>query len=86
MNIRTKLLVLGASAISLVGMSSLSASALIICDEDGNCWHAPQAYTYPPGVLLEVHPDGWAWKEGEHRAWKEHEGHGYWHGGKWQVF
>ena len=42
MNTRTRLFVLAASAISLVGMSSLSASARIVCDEDGDCWHTPR--------------------------------------------
>ena len=76
MNTRTRLFVLAASAISLVGMSSLSASARIVCDEDGDCWHTPETYAYPPSVQLEIHPDGWNWKEGDHRAWKEHEGRG----------
>jgi hypothetical protein len=86
MHTRVKLFVLAASAMSLIGMSSLSASARIVCNEDGDCWHAPDAYAYPPSVHLDVHPDGWSWKEGERRSWKEHEGRGYWHGGQWQVF
>jgi hypothetical protein len=86
MHTRVKLFVLAASAMSLIGMSSLSASARIVCNEDGDCWHAPDAYAYPPSVHLDVHPDGWSWKEGERRAWKEHEGRGYWRGGQWQVF
>jgi hypothetical protein len=86
MHTRVKLFVLAASAMSLIGMSSLSASARIVCNEDGDCWHTPDAYAYPPSVHLDVHPDGWSWKEGERRAWKEHEGRGYWHGGQWQVF
>jgi hypothetical protein len=87
MNTRAKVFILAASAASLLGMSSLSASARIVCNEDGDCWHTPDVYAYPPAVHLEVHPDGWAWKEGErHHAWKEHEGRGYWHGGQWQGF
>ena len=76
MHPRAKLFVLAASAVSLIGMSSLNASARIVCNGDGNCWHAPDAYVYPPSVHLDIHPDGWSWKEGEHRAWKEHEGRG----------
>ena len=41
MHTRAKLFVLAASALSLIGMSSLSASARIVCNEDGDCWHAP---------------------------------------------
>lgn len=83
---KVKLFALAASAISLIGMSSLSASAAIVCNEDGECWHTQTTYTYPPSVHLEAHPEGWKWKEGEHHAWKEHEGRGYWHGGQWQDF
>ena len=52
MHTRVKLFVLAASAISLVGMSSLSASARIICNEDGDCWHAPDAYAYHRASIL----------------------------------
>ncbi len=44
---RAKLFVLAASAVSLIGMSSLNASARIVCNGDGDCWHAPDAYVYP---------------------------------------
>jgi hypothetical protein len=33
-----------------------------------------------PEFGVTVHPDGWAWKEGEKHRWREHEGHGYWRG------
>jgi hypothetical protein len=86
MDTRTKLLVLAFSGLSIVAMSSLKASARIVCDTDGNCWHVHEDYAFPPGVHVEIHPDDWHWKEGEHRAWKEHEGRGYWHGGQWEAF
>ena len=70
MNTRTKLLVLAFSGLSIVAMSSLKASARIVCDTDGNCWHVHEDYAFPPGVHVEIHPDDWHWKEGEHRSWK----------------
>ena len=60
---RAKLFVLAASAVSLIGMSSLNASARIVCNGDGYCWHAPEAYVYPPSVHLDIHPDGWSGKK-----------------------
>jgi hypothetical protein len=86
MNTRAKLFVLAFSGLSIVAMSSLKASARIVCDTDGNCWHVHEDYAYPPGTHIETYPDDWHWKEGEKRAWKEHEGRGYWHGGQWQAF
>ena len=85
MNLRTKLVVLAFAALGVVGMS-LSASARIICNEDGACWHSHEAYDYPPSAGVVIHPDDWRWKEGEHFAWKEHPGRGYWHGGEWRAF
>jgi len=36
-----------------------------------------------PELRLHVHPDDWKWAGHEHDKWREHEGHGYWRGGKW---
>jgi hypothetical protein len=86
MNTRTKLFVLASSGLSLLAMSSLSASARIVCNVDGDCWHVQQEYAFPQGAHVEIYPNDWHWKEGEHHAWKEHEGRGYWHGGQWEAF
>ena len=60
-----------------VGLSSLSASARIVCNEDGDCWHVHEDYAYPPGAGVVIHPDDSRWAEGEHHAWREHPGRGY---------
>jgi hypothetical protein len=86
MNTRAKLVAFGFTGLAMVAMSSLSASARIVCNEDGDCWHAQEEFTYPPSVNLTIHPNDWRWKEGEHHAWKEHPGRGYWHGGEWRGF
>jgi hypothetical protein len=86
MNTRAKLVAIVFSGLGLLAMSSLSASARIVCNEDGDCWHAQEEFTYPPSVHLSIHPNNWRWKEGDHYGWKEHEGRGYWHGGEWRGF
>jgi hypothetical protein len=86
MNLCARLSVIAFSGLAMVGMSSVSASARIICNADGDCWHAQEEYAYPPAAQLLIHPDDWRWKEGEHHAWKEHHGRGYWHGGEWREF
>ena len=73
----------GASAVALM---STSASAAIVCNMEGDCWHTQAVYVYQPTFGLVVHEDNWKWKEGEKHAWREHEGRGYWRGGSWQVF
>jgi hypothetical protein len=83
MNIRSNIVALALAGAGLLGLSSLNASAAIVCNEDGDCWHTPEAYTYPPGAHIVIHPNEWRWGPGEHFAWKEHQGRGYWEGGNW---
>jgi hypothetical protein len=83
MNTRSEIVALALCAFGLLGLSSLSASAAIVCDNAGDCWHAQKTYTYPPSAHIVIHPNNWHWGPGEHFAWKEHEGPGYWSGGTW---
>jgi hypothetical protein len=69
--------VVGAGALAL---SSLSASAAILCTGDV-CWHSHDTYTYPPEAHVIVHED--SWKAGPHIRFREHEGRGYWRGETW---
>lgn len=76
----------GAIGTAALAFSLSHASAAIVCTDDGDCWHTHADYDYPPRVGVVVHPDGWAWNEGDHYRWREHEGRGYWHGGDWVPF
>ena len=79
--------VLGAVlAASAVAFAATSASARVVCNHDGDCWHTHDRVTY--GQRLEVHPDDWYfhqhWDRDPHRHWREsHEGHGYYANGVW---
>jgi hypothetical protein len=86
MNTAIKVVVIPVVTLALWGLSSISASARIICNADGDCWHVHEDYTYRPDWGLSVHPDNWKWKEGEHYTWREHKGRGYWKGGNWEEF
>ncbi|GLS20964.1 hypothetical protein GCM10007874_39810 [Labrys miyagiensis] len=70
----------------VLALASTGASARIICNEDGDCWHVKEMYDYQPGFRLTVHPDDWQWKQDEKYRWREHEGRGYWRGGVWVQF
>ena len=74
---------IGAGALAL---ASTGASARIICNTDGDCWHSPTNYEYRPEFRLTIHPDDWRWKANEKYRWREHEGRGYWHGDSWTDF
>ena len=80
MNVLTKTLLVGASALTLV---ATSASAEIVCNDEGDCWHVRGKADYKPELRLHTHPDNWRWSGSERYRWREHKGHGYWRGGAW---
>ena len=86
MNMRGNLVALALCSFGVLAFSSLNASARIVCNSDGDCWRSHEDFAFPPGVHVEIHPDNWRWKDGEHFVWKEHEGRGYWRNGHWETF
>jgi hypothetical protein len=74
---------LGISAAALI---STAASAAIVCNNEGECWHVKKSYTYHPDFGVVVHPNHWRWGAHDHYVWREHEGRGYWRGGVWITF
>jgi hypothetical protein len=76
-----KALIAGATALAL---SAASASAAVICNDEGDCWRVSGERRYEPSLKLRVMPDNWRWKEGEHYRWRDPgHGHGYWRNGAW---
>jgi len=80
MRMMTKMLVAGAGALAL---SATAASAEIVCNDDGDCWHVREHVEYRPEFRLHVHPDNWRWAESDRYRWREHAGRGYWREGVW---
>jgi succinate dehydrogenase/fumarate reductase flavoprotein subunit len=80
---------IAAAAILALGglaVTAPTASAAIVCNGAGYCWHVRHPYAYAPGYGVVVHPDGWRWGPGEHYVWREHAGRGYWRDGVWIRF
>jgi hypothetical protein len=72
---------LGVLAAGVLALPASSVSAAIACT--GNvCWHTPERYEYPPEARVIIHPDDWHWRRHERYFWREHEGRGYWRGGR----
>lgn len=75
-----------------IAVTATSASAEVVCNELGDCWHVRDHYTYPDNVGIVVHPDDWKWDVAPapdatvHYRWHEHEGRGYWRDGVWITF
>jgi hypothetical protein len=79
MNAMNRIVLVAASALAL---SAATASAEIACNSEGDCWHVKR-HDFSSSLKLTIHPDNWKWGAHEHYKWREHEGHGYWHSGKW---
>jgi len=73
-------------ALSAVTMSAGAASAAVVCNGEGQCWHVHHPYNYRPEYGVVVHPDNWRWGPNDHYAWREHRGRGYWRNGAWVRF
>jgi hypothetical protein len=72
-------------AIGGLAAVSSTASAYVVCNGDGDCWHT-DTHDHYPGTGYVYHPDDWyfhqSWDANHH--WHDyHSGRGYWHGGAW---
>ncbi len=83
---RSKTLIAAALGLASVVLTATSASALIACNAEGECWHVHRHYAFHPEYGVVIHPDGWRWGAGERFVWREHTGRGYWHNGVWITF
>ena len=85
MKLLGKTLASAAIGAGLLAVSTMSASAAIVCSSDV-CWHTHEAYHYPPEAKVIVHEDNWKWGPSEHYTFREHEGRGYWRGDSWESW
>jgi hypothetical protein len=86
-----KKLLVTAALSAMIGAGALvaftaPASAAIVCNHDGDCWHTTTSYRYHPDWGITVHPNAWRWGVRDHYRWREHTGRGYWRGGVWITF
>ncbi|HSM94657.1 MAG TPA: hypothetical protein VLT91_01345 [Rhizomicrobium sp.] len=74
----------GAGALAI---SATTASAYVVCNDRGDCWHTHERYSYPTGFGIVIHDDNWRWRHHHHHyRWREHDGRGYWRNGIWVTF
>jgi hypothetical protein len=85
-----KINLLAAAGAAIIGVGALSAagaaSARVVCNAEGDCWHVDNRVAAVPGVRFTYHNDDWYfhqhWDDRHH--WREnHEGRGYWRRGEW---
>ena len=82
----TKFVATALLAVSGAALISTAASAAVVCNAEGACWHTKRAYTYRPEFGVTVHENGWKWGANDHYNWREHAGRGYWKNGVWIRF
>ena len=80
----SKILAGAAIGAGMMAASMVSASAAIVC-QGRVCWHATET-NFPPEARVVVHEDNWHWGPRERFSFREHEGHGYWRGGRWVTW
>jgi hypothetical protein len=69
---------------ALLAVTAGSASAAVVCNDEGDCWRVKEQRNYEPSLKLRIMPDDWKWKEGEKYRWRESgRGHGYYRNGVW---
>ena len=67
-------------------MTAGAASARVVCNREGDCWHTDAPAPRVPGVTFSVHPDDWYFHQtwGSDRHFRDyHKGRGYYKGGVW---
>jgi hypothetical protein len=82
---------LGAAVLAVMGTLALStsASAAVVCNEEGDCWRVKEKYQYPPQVKLELYDDDWKWADADRGKYRWREpgvGRGYYGRGVWLNF
>jgi len=76
MTLPTKLIAALAGAAALA-LTATSASAFVVCNDRGDCWHSGVRYDYP-NVKVVYYDDNWDWRA-HHYHWHEVSGdYGYW--------
>jgi hypothetical protein len=83
MRLATKI---AAATLLAATLGATAASAAVVCNAEGECWHTHRAYDYRPEFGITVHENGWKWGSNDHFRWREHGGRGYWRNGAWVKF
>lgn len=80
-------ILVGVLAAGAVTATATSASAYIVCNRAGDCWHTHYRPTYGPGYYR--HNDDWYfhrnWDGDRDHHWRQeqHDERGYWDNGAW---
>jgi hypothetical protein len=74
------------SAAGALALMTTSASAAVVCNDDGDCWRTKERYTYPPTAGIHIYGDDYAIDTHKYKWREARPGRGYWSGGVWTEF
>lgn len=68
-----------------------SASAYVVCNRFGDCWHTRHHYRFPMRLRVRFYSDSWHhdhdWDHDRYRHWRgDRNDRGYWRNGVWINF
>jgi hypothetical protein len=69
--------------------ATTAASARMVCNSSGDCWHTDTNYRYGRDVGATYHNDNWYFHQkwdGDRHYRDYHDGRGYYKGGVWITF
>jgi hypothetical protein len=74
--------------VGVLASTAGSASAYVVCNAAGDCWHSDHRYQFGRNVGAVYHPDDWYfhrdWAHDNQHHWRDyHEGRGYYSNGVW---
>jgi hypothetical protein len=86
--ILTRTALAAAMTFGALAITSAPASARVVCNASGDCWHTDNRVNYGPKVRLQTYPDSWyfhqKWADDKQRHWRDHhDGRGYYDQGVW---
>jgi hypothetical protein len=75
------------ASLAILGLVAVTAtaSAAVVCNDDGDCWRSKERLAYPPEARVHIYGDDYAIGPKYHMR-EAREGHGYYRGGVWVTF
>jgi hypothetical protein len=75
------------AALACGTLTATSASADVVCNRAGECWHTGDQYNYPVGVGIRFHSDDWGRRHHRDYHWRrDRDERGYYRDGLWIRF
>lgn len=69
-------------------VAASAASADVVCNRAGECWHVHNRIDYPANLGMAFHDEAWATAH-QHGRWHwraDRDDHGYYRNGAWVTF